>query len=74
MFPSTLSGALFFRVHYLVIVMYTILCIDDKFDTCSLTEYSSLETAQKEAQQLKSDYPDACIEIHDDSGFISEIK
>ena len=55
-------------------MVYAVLCIDDQFDTCSVTEYSSLDTAQKEAQELHRAYPDARIEVHDDSGCLSEIK
>jgi len=68
-------GALFLRVLYQVFLMiYSVLCIDDQFDTCSVTEHSSLDAAQKEAQELHREYPDVRIELHDDSGFLSEVK
>ncbi len=55
-------------------MIYSVLCIDDQFDTCSVTEHSSLDAAQKEAQELHREYPDVRIELHDDSGFLSEVK
>ena len=55
-------------------MMYAVLCIDDQYDTCSVTEYPSLDIAQREAQKLHREYADVRIEIHDDSGCLSEIK
>lgn len=48
--------------------MYSILFFDTAYDTPSVSDFTSLEDAQKEADILSQKFPDARIEIHDDEG------
>ena len=68
---APLTRGFLFCVIY-VFIMYSVLCIDNVYDTVSVTEHPSLDDARTDAERIHREFTDVRVEIHDDIGCVYE--